>query len=67
LYDVDVAANIEEMRGKVKSANERRPWGPTLANGALAKDAEWSGTMEKNGTSLHTPTKLKCASQKIVL
>jgi hypothetical protein len=30
-----------------------------------AKDAEGSGTMEKNGTSLHTPTKLKCASWKI--
>ena len=31
-----------------------------------AKDAEGSGTMEKNGTSLSTPTKLKCASQEIV-
>lgn len=52
--DVDVVANIEKKREKVKSANERRPWGPTLANGARRKMVSGAERWKRTGR-VYTP------------
>jgi hypothetical protein len=61
-----VEANIEKIVEKVKSANESTALGAYPLERRSGEGSLRSGTRRKNGTSLRTPSKLKCDSQKIV-
>jgi hypothetical protein len=56
LDDVDVVANIEKKRGIVKSANRMTALGAYPLERRSGEGCLGSRKMEKNGTSLHTPS-----------
>jgi hypothetical protein len=56
LDDVDVVANIEKKREFVKSANRMTALGAYPLERRSGEGCLGSGTMEKNGTSLCTPS-----------